>query len=178
MKIRKVKRLDKGKRVILTIFIVVSLILALTIFEITGITHFINNPKSPTPEQIKEAKTDADNKQKYIESNSNKTNANSSTTPTAPTSSDISVSTRRETDGSVTISTQLSNYSDGTCDLSITNGTNTYVQSATIIYQTSFSTCAGFNIPTSSLGLGTWKITLNVTSKGVTNTNTASMEVQ
>ena len=171
------KKPSNKKAIGLTIFFIIFLVFTFILSEIAGLTHFINHQSNLTPEQSKEEKTN-NSKQEYIESDSNKTDVNSSTTPVIPTSNDISISTRREADGSVTILTQLVNYSDGTCDISVTNGTKTYDQSANIIYQTSFSICAGFNIPVSSVGLGTWEITLRVTSKGTINTKTTSMDVK
>ena len=88
------------------------------------------------------------------------------------------MSTKRENDGSLTITTQLVNYSDGKCDLTIKNGDNTYTQTAPVIYQSTYSTCAGFNIPDNSVPHGTWQISLVVSSKGKVNTNTSSVEVK
>jgi hypothetical protein len=147
------------------------------VLEATGITNFINQPNTQTLEQKQEAEINSNNKQKLIESKPNNTdgvNANLQN----HTSDDIGLSTHRETDGSVTILTQLKNYSDGTCDITIENGNNSYNQTASVIYQATFSTCAGFNIPINTLGYGTWQISLTVISKGKVNTNTISTEIK
>lgn len=92
-------------------------------------------------------------------------------------SSNITLTTKQE-GGSLTVLTQLKGYSDGTCSLKVTNGSNSVTKEATVIYQSEYSTCAGFSIDTSVVGPGTWQLELTVTSKGVSVTKQASVEVQ
>lgn len=66
------------------------------------------------------------------------------------------------------ITTKLYGYSNGSCQLSISNGTRNIVRQAEVMYQSQYSTCAGFSVPISELGDGTWKIKLDVISGGVT----------
>ena len=174
MKIKSLKRSTARKKLIIAAVVLAGLISTFVILEITGVTHFINNPAGKTVDQNKEAETNSSDKQKLIESDSN----NSTTTPIEHTPSDISLSVSRETDGSVNILTRLKNYSDGTCDLTIESNNNTYTQTAPVIYEPAFSTCAGFSVPANTLANGTWQITLSVTSKGKVNTNTISAEIQ
>jgi|SRR5680860_255738 len=177
MIIKNLRKSTKPKKLLIGIAVLVGLISTFLILEATGITHFINNPVSKTVDQNKEAETNSSNKQDLI--NGKTDNSNTSNTTTEPTSNDITLSARQETDRSVTILTELRNYSDGTCDLTIKNGDETYTPpTVPVLYQDSFSTCEGFSIPANTLANGTWQISLTVTSKGKVNTNTISAEVQ
>ena len=161
----------KQTKIIYLVLTILSIIIVTFIaFELVGVTHFFN----PKTDQIIDDSKDLDPK-----TNDNQDNTNSQTDTTIdPKPSDILLSTRRETNGSVTIITQLTNYSDGVCDLTIANGDSIYTQTAPVLYQAIYSTCEGFNIPSDAVIKGTWKISLSVTSKGIVNTNSTSMEVQ
>jgi hypothetical protein len=63
---------------------------------------------------------------------------------------------------SVTVLTKIQGVSGGSCTLFITNGNKTNEQTAQVIYQPEFSSCAGFTVPVSSLGAGMWNITVKV----------------
>lgn len=110
-----------------------------------------------------------------------KQSPNSSTTQgkyTAPTSSEnITLSADKTSSSSVTVYTQLKDYSDGTCNLTVTNGNQANTQSAPVMYQSQYAICAGFNVPISSLGYGTWSIKLSVTSSGSITEKTITYEV-
>ena len=161
------------KKIILIIFFIVFIFGLFIALEFTHITNFFNiNTKSA--EQIEQDKIDSKNKQDFVINKSVEVN----TEVVRPTSDNIRLITNRESDGSLTILTELTNYSDGICNLTITNGDQSYTDTVPIIYQPSFSTCAGFNITTDALGLGNWQISLVATSKGESNTKTVSMEVQ
>ena len=176
MIIKSLKKSTARKKLCVVVIIAVVIISTLLILETTGVTNFIRSFNSKTTDQVVEDKTNSSNKQDFIEENQKSPNTDN--TSIEPTVDDISLSTRRETDGSVTILTELRNYSDGTCDLTIQSGADTYTQAAAIIYQPTFSTCAGFSVPNNTVSHGTWQITLTVTSKGNVNTATTSMEVQ
>lgn len=129
----------------------------------------------------------AEQKQKVLDNStqSNSSAANSSNkstaggTYTAPTSTDnISVQAERTSSDSVTVITKLKGYSDGTCTLIVTNGTKSFSQSAAVMFQPDYSTCAGFSIPVSELGTGHWSIKITVTSGGVSLSKESSYEVQ
>lgn len=94
----------------------------------------------------------------------------------APTSQQIEL--RAETAGqAVTIYTKLAHASSGTCSLRIRNGEREQQQTAAIIYQPEFSSCAGFSIPVAPLGQGQWQIELTVTTDGATLTKTITHKV-
>lgn len=97
----------------------------------------------------------------------------------APTTSDgITMSADKTSGSEVTVFTELRGYSDGTCSLAITNGTDSYKSNAPVMFQREYSTCAGFTVPISELGTGAWKIALTVTSGGNTQTKSISYEVK
>ncbi len=79
---------------------------------------------------------------------------------------------------SVTISTRLTGYSDGTCNLLITNGSRTNTKTAQVVYASQFSTCAGYSVPVSEFGNGMWSLKLSVTSGDTTTEKLASVEVR
>lgn len=94
----------------------------------------------------------------------------------APTSQQIEL--RAETAGqAVTVYTKLAHASSGTCSLRIRNGEREQQQTAAIIYQPEFSSCAGFSVPVSPLGQGQWQIELTVTTDGATLTKTITHKV-
>lgn len=82
----------------------------------------------------------------------------------SPSVQSIEIKAQKESNGTVTIFTKLFNYSAGTCMLSVTKGSNSLSQTAEIIYQREYSSCAGFSVPIKELGEGTWSIKLKTTS--------------
>lgn len=113
---------------------------------------FINNPGAGTP--------DPDN----VLSNGN------------TDESKVIVATMIEGD-SVTVSTKLYGYSDGSCLVEITNGTKQHSETAPIIFQPEYSTCAGFSVKSSKLGAGNWSIKLTAMSKGQSVVKTVTLVV-
>lgn len=70
-------------------------------------------------------------------------------------------------DGILSIRTTIDQKLDtGTCVLKLTRNspTKSFTKSANVIANPSSSTCKGFDIPTSELGAGSWKIVISVTS--------------
>jgi hypothetical protein len=133
-----------------------------------------DNPSGPTAEQIQQAsELDADNKQDFIENNTDDGEVVS--TPSQPADSSIELSARKEADSTVTVTTKLPGVAAGTCTLEITNGTKSASKSAPVIYQPEFSTCAGFSIPVSEVGSGTWAITLKLAGTDISKS--ISLEV-
>lgn len=92
-----------------------------------------------------------------------------------PATVKISISLKQEQNDSVTVYTKIYGASDGECSLIAKNGSRSFQASAKIIYQPSYSTCAGFSIKKSELGAGTWEVsvsakTLKDGSASATNT--------
>lgn len=70
-------------------------------------------------------------------------------------------------DGSLVIRTTINQMlGSGTCSLTLTSGQKTVTRTSNITQNPSSSTCEGFNIPTSELGSGDWKIEIQVVSDG------------
>lgn len=137
---------------------------------------------SPTSEELDEqAKTDAKNKEDFLNSATDQEQTQSGqSSPNTDTTGDvkISISPYRQSNELVVVTTNLGPLPDGTCTLTVTNGTNKQEQTAEIIYQPDYSTCAGFSVPVSSLGRGTWDIRLSVNSRGTTYSTQESIVVK
>ena len=176
MKTKKIGKASTKKTIFIITILVVGLAIALYSLEFFGVTNIIpNSPKiAQTPGQIQQNANDTKSKEDLT--NNQLSNSSNNTVPD-PTSNDISISSTESVDN-IIISTQLKNYSDGECNISITNGARSYNQSVPVIYQASFSTCAGFSVAKSELGSGVWSISLSVTSNGQTNTQTSTIEVK
>lgn len=112
------------------------------------------------------------------DSSNSKTDINTGTEQKNPTTDDIEINTSIEVNGNVTILVKLFNYSDGTCNLSITSGQSVYKETAAVIFQPSYSICAGFTVPKESLPKGNWTILLDVISKGITNSKSILTEIK
>lgn len=66
-------------------------------------------------------------------------------------------------------------WNTGSCTLSITNKSLSITKKSAIQAMPSYSTCQGFSIPVSELGVGTWKI--NLTASHDSQTAVANQEV-
>lgn len=128
----------------------------------------------PTVQQKAQQKT-AEENQKLQETQTPK-----NTTPpnTGLTASNITLTTERASDGSLTVFTKLTNITDGTCQLIVTNGAASSTLNASIIYQPEYSSCAGFSVPTTDLGTGNWHIALTVTTSSGQASNSINVAVQ
>ncbi len=128
----------------------------------------------PTAEQKQQdAQVNADAKKQVIDKA-----ADSNAPSTTPPTTSIELTAKQESNNTVTVFTKLPGYSDGSCQLTTTNGASTNSQTANVIYQPEYSSCAGFSVPISALGKGTWTIKLSVTSNGTTESKTISFEVK
>jgi len=121
-----------------------------------------------------ETKDSLNSKQNLIE---NPDSQDAPSTPQADASSVTITSSQTSTD--VTIFTKLSNIASGSCTIQITNGSKTYTNTVPIIYQSEFSSCAGFTVSkTSANGPGTWSVTLKITNDQINITKTTTVEVR
>lgn len=137
--------------------------------------------KTKTSEQSEQvAKDNASRKKEFVE-NSQKTGpkpgTNSSENYTPPNNPDNIKLSAQQNGDNVVVMTQLYGYSDGTCAVVATSGSSSTEQTADVIYQSQYSSCAGFSIPKDKLSAGTWSIKLTVTSGGVSETQSTSLEV-
>lgn len=132
--------------------------------EITKVTDFIKqNPSEQSgPSATEKAEQDRavqQDKKDFIESPDP-----IAQTSTADNNTTIELSAKQESNGSVTVLTKLRNISEGTCTLTVSNKSMTDVQTARIIYQPDFSSCAGFSVRKDKIGAGEWVIKLAVAS--------------
>jgi len=178
-------KLKKNKRPILKnpvawLVAIAILGLAFVVLEKTHVIDFFKAPASdsqgPTVEQQKqEIDANAAKKKEAIE-NDPKTDSSSPSAPGPGPSIDLSA--RQEDNNTVTVFTKLYGYSDGSCELVVTNAGKTSTQTADAMYQPEFSSCAGFSVPVGPLGKGIWSIKLSVISSSATYDKTISLEVK
>lgn len=67
--------------------------------------------------------------------------------------------------------------SEGTCKLALKKGAQVVTQEAAVQVLGGSTTCAGFNVPYSSLSSGQWQATLTVTSGDRTGTSTDTLSL-
>lgn len=178
----------RSKRIrvaLVTLASLVAVLGVLYILEKTRVTNFIKDPSYTQPteqgptEADKQLSSDVEAKQKAESIESTK-NGDQATSAEVPSNSDTITVSATQSGDSVTIHNELrgQGYSSGTCKLSVTNGSKSISQNADIIYQSEYSMCAGFSIPTSQVGVGTWNIVLEVTPfNGTTLTKSITYRV-
>ena len=169
----KAQKHSKKKMMLLILGAVLALLLVLFVLEKTNTidifkssTNRVSSSDGPTEEQKKqEAQIAADTKKQFIDSQKDGPGSN---TPAGDStqSSTIDLSAKQESNNTVTIFTKLAGYSSGSCKLVLANGSKSKTQIADIIYQPEYSTCAGFSIPVSDLGVGDWNLQLSIQSNG------------
>lgn len=175
---------------IVALLLILVLAALLFILEKNSYINLVGGKESSTQRQTKEeieqaAKTAAANKQSYLDQTykdgkPTSQPTNNTPTPAAPSISPATMTLTAKVDGdSVTITTQIQNISSGACRLTASNGASTISpQTAPIIYQPEFSSCAGFTVPKSSLGNGTWSVSVTATpTVGEATTQTTVLEV-
>lgn len=180
----------KNKSTIFTILAAAGICLALA----ATVLWYLSIPSGPqaidttdTPIDVEPAPSklsdeDATSKQHFIEQQQDtkdtpdsNPDASSQTTET-DTPNKIELITKQD-GSSVTVITKISGIGEGVCSLSATNGGKSYDMEVDIIYQPNYSTCAGFSIPVSTLGKGTWEISVVATSSnGSKSVATSSLE--
>lgn len=166
------------KRVILLIIGSAALIVGvLAVLEKMNVINLFSSlPSSYTEERRspedakKQNETDASNKKDFVESDTKTSdNPQEGTAPQVPTSPDtIELAYEQPDSATVTVTTKLHGYADGTCLLTVANGQATKSFPADILYQPEYSICTGFSVPVSSVGKGTWTFSLSVTPQGGT----------
>lgn len=168
---------------LLVLAAVILLLLVVAVLEKTGTINLFGSSagdtstNGPTPEEIaQEQNTNADSKQEYLDD----TYKDKDDTPVVTPPADATVSITAKQEGSnVTVLTKIQSVAEGTCKLTVTNGEKAVTQEAAMIYQPEFSSCAGFGVPVSTLGAGTWNIKLTVSPPGgATISKSTTLEVQ
>ena len=159
-------RTNKQSKKILLVSGVVLLFIFCAILVKTGVIQspFTGNaptPEGPTKAEIEtQKKAEAQQKQEYLDSN-NQDNGQPTATQSNTTNSAKIVLTAKQEGSSVTVLARMDGVSSGSCSLKASQGSKRISLEADLIYQPEFSSCAGFSLPVSQLGPGTWDITLD-----------------
>jgi len=172
--------MKKNKKLLIIAGALLAIGLLVLVLEKTNVINLYQNKTTPAigPTQEEKqavAEINADTKKNLIEVKAPDVDSKPDNTPANTT---IELSAQQEANNSVTAFTKLPGYSSGSCKLTTTNGTRTNEQTANVIYQPEFSSCAGFSIPINELGKGLWNLNLSVTSNGNTQSKTISYEVK
>lgn len=174
---------------VIAVGILLILGLLLFVLEQKDVINLIGSKNSatqgPSKEESEQAtKTAATSKQAYLDQTykdgtTGSQPMSSTPTPATPSTAPATMVLASKLEGdTVTITTQIKNISSGNCKLTISNGAPTTSQTAQIIYQPEFSSCAGFSVAKSSLGTGTWNITVTATPDvGDATTQSTTLEV-
>ena len=169
----KNRTLKKPRKHFLKLFAVIAFVLVACVALLTTNYRFNHpgNTATPVPgklttSQKQSVAQDELNAKKTVVENTKPATTSPNADSPPPQAQNIDLSAKRESNNSVTVFTKLTGVSNGTCSLSVQNGSSSYLNSADIIYQTEYSTCAGFSVPIEKLGSGTWNISLTVTSGG------------
>lgn len=151
--------------------------------EKTKTTDLIKMPQTAEQEQTKEQneaqeKAAAEAKEAFLDEAAKP--AADPTQQAQDTQSESNLSLTAKQDGdTITVLTKMLGVSAGECVLQIKNGAASTEQKAQIIYQPEFSSCAGFSVAKSALGVGQWIISLSVTTTaGQTLSQTQTLEVK
>jgi type II secretory pathway pseudopilin PulG len=176
MKLHKTNKSSHKKAIIITVIVLLVLGIGASAFAIYR--SGVDSQSSIEEAQQKQAQDENNQgKKDFIENTTTDGGTSTDTPATTPASSSVSVTAQKETNGSVTIFSKLTSISAGTCSLTITNGSNVVTKSADVLYQTDYSTCAGFTVSSleaSQLGTGTWSINLSVTVAGAAYADTTN----
>lgn len=173
------------------VLLVLAIFFALEKFNITSLTNVSSGSSSedasggtsgPTEEEsARQTESEANQKQDYLDSVSSSTDSgdtSSSNSTSTPSSASMTVSAS-QSGSNVTVLTQIQNVAQGSCTLTATNGSKTTTQTAQIIYQPEFSSCAGFSVATTTIGTGAWTISITATPvNGPTITQSTNLEVK
>lgn len=138
-----------------------------------------SSSQGPTQEEREaEEKQAAEDKQEFLD---NEASGNGTGETTTPNITDESLSfSVSQSDASVTVITKITDFSGtGTCTISLSKpGETTVTQSAEILYQPEFSSCAGFSIDKAQLSPGAWNITLTTNVNGTDFSKSITYTVQ
>lgn len=179
------KQSSTKKKALATIFSIFIILVVLTaslyalrVFPFHNSKNINNNGLTEQQEKTK-VQTSSDQKDQFLDSQKNN-DSNSEPADIPSTSDTISLSSTQN-NGSVVTIIKLNGqgYSTGVCELTTTANGKTDYQTAEIVYQPEYSSCAGFATPIETLGKGVWQIKLTVTPlNGSPLTKTTSITVK
>ena len=171
---------DKQPKPYKKIIIVATSLIVVVTCIVVGL-YIINMSNSGNQDSVnpKQQNIDNQNKKNIIESNrTDQQNGNSLNNVDLSNDKNIVLMATQETNNTVTVTTKLYKYSDGICNLAVTNGGRNITQSAPVIFQPEYSSCAGFSVNISTLGTGTWKVGLEVISKNQTAKQSIQVDIK
>lgn len=182
MKLTRTKSSSKKKLLIIVIVAAVLVAGAVAAFSLTRSPRAVetgnnNTDKSkvdysaPTDEQ-KNAGTNAKNETVNPTPPPNPTNGKQITTVVITKSS-------QESGGDLRIGAYAQVIdSQASCGLTLTKGSKTITKTSAVITQSSFSSCADFNIDRSELTEGAWNATVTYTSEGFSGSQSQAVEIK
>lgn len=177
----------KNHTIVIIAIVVASILGVLVILELANVTNFFHRESivkttqanGPTKaEQEQQAKESASQKEQYLDTSKSTTNTDSSSSTSSSNTPTFTLSAS-QSGNIVTVLTKIQNVSGGTCKVVAVNDAKTTSQTAQIIYEPEFSSCAGFSINADTLGVGTWTITTTINPTGSDSlTKSISLEVR
>lgn len=154
----------------------------LVVLEKTKTTDFIKLPKTVETDKTsqyaeEQSKAAAQAKQTFIDESVKTPSEEPSPSPAAQ-QTNLTI-TANQDGNTITILTKIQGVASGECALKVQNGTASTSQKAQLIYQPEFSSCAGFSLQKSVLGVGKWDFTVTVTpTSGQAFSQSTSLGVQ
>lgn len=131
--------------------------------------HDTTQPNSPTPQQSSSSKINNEaptaTQKQAGDQQKQSIITNDQQQSTAPSTLTVSYTATNQSGSTIYIRSLIANAitNNGSCTLTLTNGSNTSVQTSGTQALADSSTCKGFNIPSSTLPTGTWHLHLVVT---------------
>ena len=146
----------------------------------TDTTKEVSSKTDKKPSESKKPVDDSDSSQNVVEHEKEKDTQPPYEGDDANNSASLTgvVTYKSVVDGKLLIRTTINQILDsGTCELTLSNGQKTVTRNSGIAPNPSSSTCEGFDIPTSELGSGTWKIEIKISGDDKTGTLTDSVNL-
>lgn len=175
------------KKKILVITPIALLVLAGTLFalEKTGVTNFYTSDQTEesssttTPNESTidySPATSTDNEDINKQKGSDKTDPAPSAIP--QDTAVVTITRANATPSGVDVTVLLSGISDGTCNLTLTQGTATVISSSSIKKDGQYTYCDAFNVDRSKLTNGKWQVSVVAKNNDNTITGTGTSELQ
>ena len=161
-------KMKNNKKIIFLILILLTVALSFVL-----INAYDKTPKPKNGYTKEQAESDRTKKNSVLDGGNSSNNSNN----TGNNKGKISLNPRQE-GANVVLLTRLDGYGSGKCNLTVSNGARNYTSEAEVIYQSEYSTCAGFTIPVEKLGTGKWLIGLSLDTGGITNSQSIELEVK
>lgn len=130
----------------------------------------------PTQEQQKAGQ---DAKQSAIDEDQGKPNQDSDSPKVDEDTLKISFTSVYQNDTTLQARVQIDPLvSKGSCTLTLVKDGSMITKTAAVYAMASISTCQGFDVPVSELSVGTWNLTISVTSSSASGSASTSTQIQ